>query len=86
MSNHLTCLFIESQFSFENIFFKIDFSPLAAMGKCEDPEWMGSDTYYPKGTVCYRDPSAGLFSFKFFFALNFGSQLPVPNLALLVQQ
>ena len=26
---------------------------------CMDPEWMKSDTYYPPGTVCYRDPSLG---------------------------
>ena len=24
---------------------------------CEDPAWMESNTYYPPGTVCYRDPS-----------------------------
>ena len=41
------------------------------MGKCEDPQWMGSDTYYPKGTVCYRDPSAGLFSHLLFLCVKF---------------
>ena len=25
---------------------------------CRDPAWMTSNTYYPAGTVCYRDPSA----------------------------
>lgn len=24
---------------------------------CRDPGWMNSNTYYPQGTVCYRDPS-----------------------------
>ena len=24
---------------------------------CGDPSWMGSNSYYPPGTVCYRDPS-----------------------------
>jgi len=24
---------------------------------CRDPAWMGSNTYYPHGTACYRDPS-----------------------------
>jgi len=24
---------------------------------CRDPPWMQSNTYYPPGTVCYRDPS-----------------------------
>lgn len=24
---------------------------------CTDPSWMKSNTYYPPGTVCYRDPS-----------------------------
>ena len=37
---------------------------------------MGSDTYYPKGTVCYRDPSAGFLvrlissRFKFLFSAS----------------
>ena len=26
---------------------------------CRDPAWMNSNTYYPQGTVCYRDPSLG---------------------------
>ena len=26
---------------------------------CRDPAWMGTNTYYPQGTVCYRDPSLG---------------------------
>ena len=25
--------------------------------ECEDPKWMKTDTFYPKGTECYRDPS-----------------------------
>ena len=25
--------------------------------QCKDPAWMGSNSYYPPGTVCYRDPS-----------------------------
>ena len=25
---------------------------------CTDPSWMKSDTFYPSGTVCYRDPSS----------------------------
>ena len=25
--------------------------------ECKDPAWMNSSTYYPPGTVCYRDPS-----------------------------
>ena len=24
---------------------------------CKDPVWMGSNTYYPPATVCYKDPS-----------------------------
>jgi len=24
---------------------------------CRDPAWMNTNTYYPQGTVCYRDPS-----------------------------
>ena len=26
---------------------------------CADPAWMKSTTYYPSGTVCYKDPSEG---------------------------
>lgn len=26
---------------------------------CEDPAWMGSNSFYPKGTVCAKDPSQG---------------------------
>ena len=25
--------------------------------ECKDPEWMKTDTFYPAGTECYRDPS-----------------------------
>ena len=25
--------------------------------KCKDPDWMGSDTFYPRGVFCARDPS-----------------------------
>ena len=27
------------------------------MVECKDPAWMGSSTYYPPGTICFRDPS-----------------------------
>lgn len=26
---------------------------------CADPDWMKSDTYYPPGTICYKDPTEG---------------------------
>ena len=26
---------------------------------CADPEWMGSNTFYPAETLCYKDPSEG---------------------------
>jgi len=29
------------------------------VGKCKDPEWMGSSSYHPKGTICGFDPSRG---------------------------
>ena len=35
-------------------------SQLESLSKCQDAEWMrrvGVNTYYPPGTVCYRDPS-----------------------------
>ena len=37
-------------------------SQLESLAQCEDAEWMkrkGVRTYYPPGTVCYRDPSRG---------------------------
>ena len=27
--------------------------------KCADPQWMNSNTYYPPGTICYKDPTEG---------------------------
>ena len=27
--------------------------------KCADPQWMSSNTYYPPGTICYKDPTEG---------------------------
>jgi len=32
-------------------------SPMIEMGNCKDPDWMESNTYYPRGTVCYIDKS-----------------------------
>ena len=26
---------------------------------CKDPDWMNTNTFFPKGTECYRDPSQG---------------------------
>ena len=34
---------------------------------CRDPAWMATNTYYPQGTVCYRDPSLGKLNLKGFF-------------------
>ena len=27
--------------------------------RCKDPDWMQTNTFFPKGTECYRDPSQG---------------------------
>ena len=36
---------------------------LEEMDECIDPRYQrekGVDTFYPKGTVCFKDPSAGI--------------------------
>ena len=33
---------------------------------CEDPAWMGSDTFYPAGTQCFQDPT-------FFSCFDYGN-------------
>ena len=38
---------------------KLCFSKLEVLDECKDPDWMGSDTFYPQGTVCVRDPAKG---------------------------
>ena len=35
------------------------------MDKCIDPKYqidlMGASTYYPQGTICFKDPSSGIY-------------------------
>ena len=36
---------------------------MESQARCQDADWMreaGVNTYYPPGTVCYRDPSQGV--------------------------
>ena len=41
--------------------------------ECIDPKYQrdkGVDTYYPQGTLCFKDPSAGIIVFNAFWLLN----------------
>ena len=41
--------------------------------ECIDPKYQrdrGVDTYYPQGTLCFKDPSAGIIVFNAFWFLN----------------
>ena len=41
--------------------------------RCEDAAWMQTNTHYPAGTVCYKDPSKGdqtFTVFRFFLIIS----------------
>ena len=44
-------------FSPKNLFLKLNIFDQVEKTECKDPEWMKTDTFYPEGTECYRDPS-----------------------------